>query len=336
MSKLPLLQGGEIESVAVFRALRLGDMLCAVPALRALRGALPRARIVLVGLPWAQQFADRFSHYIDEFIAFPGHADLPEQPVQHALLSDFYTAMREQGFSLGLQLHGSGDISNGIVQRFAPRLRAGFATRDGADAGELCCTFAYPDHGPEPLRLLQLVTLLGAPPLGTALEFPLHQADREELAGSGVAAGLLAGRYICIHPGAGQRDKCWPPQRFAEVADRLADAFDVDIVLTGSAAEADLTAAVARHMRTPAHDTAAASLSIGAMAALMQGARLLLCNDTGVSHIAAGLGLKSVVVFSKADIRRWAPLDGQLHRCIDDPHGEHADAVLSLARSLLA
>jgi ADP-heptose:LPS heptosyltransferase len=138
-----------------------------------------------------------------------------------------------------------------------------------------------------------------------------------------------------VHPGARKRDKCWPAQRFAEVADRLAAEFGVDVVLTGSADEADLANEVASHMQAPAVN-AAAPISIGAMAVLMKNARLLVCNDTGVSHIAAGLRLKSVVIFSKADIARWAPLDREQHRCIWDPDAQRSGAVLQHARALLA
>ena len=329
----PLLRQAPMRRVAVFRALQLGDMLCAVPALRALRTALPDAHITLVGLPWAAQFAGRFAAYVDAFHAFPGHEKFPEQSPDAAALPPFYRAMQEADFDLALQLHGSGEISNGIVRRFGARHAAGYV--GAADDYDARCWFPYPGHGPEPLRLLNLLTLLGAPPAGTQLEFPLHAQDWDELRAGGLAASLVPGSYFCIHPGARFRDKCWPPQRFAAVADSLAQEFGLKTVITGSAQEADLADAVAAHMRTPALH-AAAPLSIGAMAALMSGARLLICNDTGVSHIAAGLRLKSVVVFSKADIDRWAPLDLTLHRCIADPLAAKGDEVLEQARMLLA
>jgi ADP-heptose:LPS heptosyltransferase len=336
-----LLAREDIASVAVFRALHLGDMLCAMPALQALRSALPQANITLVGLPWAVQLAKRYSACIDEFIAFPGHAGLPEQPqpLSDECVDDFYARMKGLRFSLALQLHGSGIVSNGIVAGFGARLQAGFVPADGPWPPDMY-TLPYPDSGPEPLRLLKLMRWLGAqvgdPARNFPLNFPLTRQDCDELLLSGAAAGLQPGRYVCIHPGARTRDKCWPAQRFAEVADHIAADFGLRVVLTGGPGEADLTAAVAARMRAPAIDTAARPLSIGAMAALMDGARLLVCNDTGVSHIAAGLRLPSVVIFSLADMSRWAPLDHRLHRCIRDPLGDQAKLALSHARELLA
>jgi ADP-heptose:LPS heptosyltransferase len=334
MHRRPLLQRLDPSSVVVFRALQLGDMLCAVPALRALRGAMPRAHIALIGLPWAQQFADRFSGYIDEFIPFPGHPLLPEQPVRHEGLARFYTSLCAREFGLAIQLHGSGDITNDIVSGFGARAIAGYCRGEPAPR-DRAILLPYPETGAEPERLLRLMETLGAEPAGLDLEFPLSPEDENELDTSGVLKKLDGTDYFCIHPGARQREKCWPPQRFAEVGDRLAAEFGLTPVLTGSASEADLTAEVAAHMHRKPVD-AAAPISIGAMAALMRKARLLLCNDTGVSHIAAGLKLKSVVVFSKADIARWAPLDRHSHRCIWDPDAQRASVVLQHARALLS
>lgn len=329
----PCLHRRQAGSLAIFRALQLGDMLCAVPALRAIRAALPHTHIALVGLPWAVQFADRFPDYIDDFVAFPGHHSLPEQPVRTDEVAAFYSAMQSRRFDLALQMHGSGEVTNVIVQSFGARCVAGFGM-PVRHTGRDDCFFPYPDSGPEPLRLLDLTERLGAPAVGTHLEFPITDADERELAKSGVAVGLTPGSYLCVHPGARWLDKCWPAELFARVADQLSAEFGLTVVLTGSAKEAELTAAVARHMRRPVVD-AAVPLSIGAMAALMSRARLLLCNDTGVSHIAAGLRLRSVVVFSKADIRRWAPLDQERHRCLWDPEGARTAEVLAQARALL-
>jgi ADP-heptose:LPS heptosyltransferase len=334
MQRRPLLRRLDMSSIVIFRALQLGDMLCAVPALRALRSTAPRAHIALVGLPWAQQFADRFSGYIDEFIPFPGHPLLPEQPVQQEALARFYTSLCAREFGLALQMHGSGDVTNDIVSGFGAKALAGYC-RGEPLIRDRTVLLPYPETGAEPERLLRLVEELGAQPAGLQLEFPLSPKDEEELDASGLAKDLHDTPYFCIHPGARKRDKCWPPRQFAEVGDRLAAEFGLVPVLTGSASEADLTAEVAAHMHHKPVN-AAAPISIGAMAVLMLKAKLLLCNDTGVSHIAAGLKLKSVVVFSKADIARWAPLDRHSHRCIWDPDAQRAAVVLQHARALLS
>lgn len=330
-------RGRAIRSIVVFRALQLGDMLCAVPTLRALRLGFPRARITLVGLPWAEQFAARFHRYVDVFAAFPGHPDLPEQPVRGEAADGFFENMRACRFDLAVQLHGNGLVSNSIVEALGAAHSVGFRPADEASDGAAANALnyiAYPTVGHEAVRLLALAQHLGLPDAGMRLEFPLHEADYAELDASGLEPGLTPGAYICVHPGARSRDKCWPAQHFAEVADRLADETGLAVVLTGSEKERDMTAAVAARMRHTPVD-AAAPISIGAMAALMSRARLLICNDTGVSHIADGLGLPSVVIFSRSEMARWAPIDTSLHASIWDPEGRSVSAVLQHARRLL-
>jgi ADP-heptose:LPS heptosyltransferase len=86
-------------------------------------------------------------------------------------------------------------------------------------------------------------------------------------------------------------------------------------VLTGTDEERPLVEAVSKHMEA-AYVDACGRLTLGALGVLLTRARLVLSNDTGVSHLAAALGEPSVVVFSGSDRARWAPLDGELHRAV--------------------
>lgn len=305
-----------VRRIAVFRALQLGDMLCAVPALRALRVACPQAEITLISLPWAASFAKRFSRYVDAFVAFPGMEGFPEQAPQPGALPAFIRAMREQQFDLALQIHGSGSLSNPLVASFGAARMAGFHP-PGVTPADRASFIEWDDEQNEVLRFLDLLEKLGVPACSSQLEFPLTAADYADLES---AAPALAerGDYLCIHPGARMPSRRWPAARFAEVA-TLAARQGLQVVVTGSADEADLVQAVLAGI-DPALRSRVLDLggrtSLGGMAALVAGARLLVCNDTGVSHIAAAVATPSVVVCSGANPRRWAPLDTVRHRVL--------------------
>lgn len=324
---------GDIDRILVFRALQVGDLLCAVPALRALRTTFPAARITLAGLRWAGQLTARFPHYLDDFLPFPGHRSLPEQPPDDVACAGFIEAVRAQQFDLALQWHGSGELSNPIVRQFGARLTAG-ATRDPLRDGP--GFIAYPESGHESERLLSLAAACGGQASDTTPEFPLLSSDWAELEGSGLPRRLAGRSWACLHAGARDPARRWPAACFAAVGDALARE-GLAIVLTGSEAEHELAGTVAARMTMPAIN-AALPLSLGAMAALMQGASLVICNDTGASHIAAGLRVPSVVVFTRDDpahLSRWAPVDRARHHCVADEAGTAVGAVLAEARGLL-
>ncbi|MBO0700716.1 MAG: glycosyltransferase family 9 protein, partial [Zavarzinella sp.] len=237
--------------VAVFRALKLGDLLVAVPAFRSLRAALPTAEITLVGLPWAREFVARFPEYLDHFAEFPGYPGLPEREPQLSRLPGFLGEVRAARFDLAIQLHGSGPIVNPVVLQFRARRTAGFYL-----PGDICPDpdwfVPWPDTGLELRRLLALTTFLGAPARGESLEFPVRDEDERA---AGVALRPHPGPYVCVHPGASIPERRWPAEHFAAVADTLATR-GFSVVLTGTAAEAGLTAEVAGRMAAPAIDVA--------------------------------------------------------------------------------
>ncbi|QEH34771.1 Lipopolysaccharide core heptosyltransferase RfaQ [Aquisphaera giovannonii] len=319
--------------MAILRALKLGDMLCAVPALRAIRSAFPAAEVVLVGLPWASEFVARYPAYLDGFREFPGYPGLPEREPDLARLPGFLGEMRAERFDLAIQMHGSGRISNAVVAEFGARITAGFY-----EPGIMCpdpATFLpFPERGLELRRLLQLTAHLGIPPDGEALEFPLSEAERSGAAALAHSIGIGSRDFVCIHGGASVPERRWPVDRFAEVADAMAGR-GLEVVLTGSGAEVGITGAIARAMRAPAIDLAGRT-PLGTLAAILERARLLVCNDTGVSHLADALGLPSVVISTGDNPDRWAPADRIRHRVLCRNSGVPAAEVLREALDLLS
>jgi len=308
----PTGSSGQPARIAVFRALQLGDMLCAVPALRALRHAFPRAHVTLVGLPGARDFVRRFDRYIDELLEFPGTTDFPEQAPREHDLPAFYRHAQARRFDVALQLHGSGRHSNAVVRNLGARRWAGFVpTRAEAVPGS---RMVWPDHLAEPLRYLALLRYLGIPAFDSSLELPV--TPPEEAAAQALLRheGLDPRRTVLMHPGARLPSRRWPTERFAQVAAALG-AQGWQVALTGTDDEAALAAAVWRGcaMR-PAN--LCGRTSLGELAALASRCRLVICNDTGMSHVAAAVGTPSVVIASGSDARRWAPLDGSRHAVI--------------------
>ena len=322
-----------VQRVAIVRALPgLGDLLCVIPAWRALRAALPHAQITLIGLPSMRWIAARFPHYIDEVVALPGFPGLPEQPPAVDQLPAFFAAMQARQFDLAIQMHGSGTITNPLTMLLGAQATAGLYM-PGHYRPDAERFLPSPAHEHEVRRNLQLSEHLGMLGQGEHSEWPVLDADRQVLHAIEVVRDLKPHRYVCVHAGASTPARRWSPEHFATVADALA-AHGLQIVLTGVAAEADAVAAVARAMRAPSINLAGRT-ELGSLGALLGDARLVVCNDTGVSHLAAALAVPSVVIFLEDARRQWAPLDHGRHRSLYNPNGVPVDAVLRHAHGLL-
>jgi ADP-heptose:LPS heptosyltransferase len=322
--------------IAVVRALPgLGDFLCAVPALRALRSAFPVAHITFVGLPSARALVHRFNAYLDDWLEFPGFLGIPEVPFVPEQTALFLNRVQSFRFDLVLQLHGNGSCINPFILQFGAKLNAVFFP------AEQHCPIRngflpYPEQQPEIWRLLYLLKFLNIPLQGAHLEFPLKIPDWQTWSVLVETYGLNPGNYVCIHPGASVGDKRWLPSHFAQVADCLS-AQGWQIVLTGVESELLLTSTVANTMRFPAVNLAGQT-RLGTLAMLLKNARLLICNDTGVSHLADALQTNSVVIFSNSDPQRWGPLDRHKHRVVGEgiqAHHPTPAIVLQAALELL-
>lgn len=266
--------------IAVLRPLGLGDLLLAVPALRALDAAFPQASIVLVALPWARTFVARFRRYVDAFVEFPGFPGMRDRAPDLARLPLFFDAMRAGGFDLVIQMHGAGELANPLAVLMGAKHTAGYL-RPGRFNPDPSRYLAWRDHEPEGRRWLRLLEHLGVPSQGEALEFPLEARDYREV------GALDFGRYALLHPGSREGAPRWTAPRFAQVADRFARE-GLRVVLTGTAAEGAFAREIRRAMREPAADLTGRT-SLGGLGVLVQGATLVVSGSAAVSHIAAAM-----------------------------------------------
>jgi ADP-heptose:LPS heptosyltransferase len=322
MTKLSTLQP---KKIAIFRALQIGDMLCAMPALKALRHACPDAHVTLIGLPWAESLVRRFGQYLDDFIPFPGYPGLPEQTWQPEQIPGWMQTVIGRRFDLLLQMHGNGAIVNPLVAALGAGAVAGFY-----EPGRYCHDPAlytpYPEEGSEVRRLLTLAEFLGAPSQGEALEFPVTAGEEQNYEALCHHYSLQPKRYVCVHPGARDTRRWWSADHFARAADDVADK-GFTVVLTGTQGEGETVRSVATAMRNPSVNLAGKT-DLGTLAVLVRNARMILSNDTGVSHVAAAVRTPSVVIFLASDPGRWAPLDRHRHQVILPHESEQLDYVL--------
>ena len=321
-----LLPSEEIKKIIVFRALQLGDWLCAVPAIRALRHAYPDAEITLCGLLWSTLLVERFPVYFDRFIHFPGYPGLPEQAFDPRTFPGFLEEVQGRQFDLALQLQGNGSVVNAMVELFGARYTAGYYFQ-GHYYPDNGLFMEYPNGGSEIERHLKLMNHLGIPSQGNHLEFPITEKDQQEFAE--LDLDIQAGNYVCIHPGSRGSWRQWPTEYFAALADYSYESGYIPVI-TGTKDELAITAAVVKQMKhSPV--LAAGKTSLGAAALLIKNARALVSNCTGVSHMAAAFETQSIVISMDGEPERWAPVNRNVHYVIDwlkTPDFELAEAQL--------
>jgi ADP-heptose:LPS heptosyltransferase len=262
----------------------MGDLLTAVPALRALARHYPADQRSGAGVYVA---AERWLHDLVGLI--PG--------VRGALEVHGLTPVRPPRAPVVVNLHGSGPQSHRALLALKPTRLVAYRHPQVWPNGPAWC----PDEN-ERARWCRLLRWAGMPaePAHVGIERPAIPA---------ATAGA-----VVLHLGAGSPERRWPPERFAQIA---AAVRDHPVVLTGYG-DTDQRAARAVRRATGLDPTAdlTGQLDVVGLAALVAAARLVVSGDTGVAHLAAAYGVPSVTIFGPASPRRWGPPARPRHRVL--------------------
>jgi ADP-heptose:LPS heptosyltransferase len=237
----------------------------------------------------------------------PGIGAEPDADVDTASVQAFMRAMREEEFDLAFQLYGGGRYSNPFIKRLGARLTIGLKA---ADAEPLDRWLPYGQPQNKRLQFLEVAALAGADTLRLGRELQVTDCDRREAAG--VLRLIQPKPLIVLQPGASDARRRWSAQRYAAVADALAQEGAL-IAVNGTGDEAALVREVIGRMDHAALDLAG-KLSLPGLCGLLERASLLLSNDTGPLHLALAIGTPCVGIYWLMNLYESAPLRQERHR----------------------
>lgn len=341
--------------VCVFRIGNVGDIACALPALRAVRLAYPNARLTLLsspGLKGMPSAADVLAGatWVDEIRLY--HAeDIDTLAKRMALLRE----LRARHFDVWI------DLPNDLTP-IARQLRdMAFARLAGAKwaRGWRINTIrwaaqAQSEHLRFPNevdRLLGIVRDAGFALQDVEFEFPRPHETTLRVDDLLRSAGLSSDRLVAIAPGAKRSTNRWLPERFAAVG-RLLVARGYAVVLIGEKPEADLCRKLAADIGGRSHSFAG-DLTIGESSEVLRRCELAVCLDSGAQHLACAVGTACLSLFSFWQMRgKWHPYGNgnvvlqkwvQCHTCMQEecPNGNRCmkaietDDVVNCALDML-
>jgi len=306
---------------------QLGDMLCAVPLLRALRDRFPSASIVLMASPVNYDVMVHL-RYVDRVINFDKREFLRNGVCGIGNLVRFIRTLRAENFDLAIVPSTvSMSFTSDLLARLSgARTRIGANSLDGRENIAACC-FNLPvelDWRTTPTRHQTLRNFDVARPLGLRtpdlrLEMTLNPLELEE-------ANLLRqkkvehGKKIVVyHPGAGKVPNRWDPRRFASVVNTLATARGVCTFISWGPMDDEPVKEMLRHVAVPYK--LIKGRPIRAVAVYLSVADLVITNDTGIMHVAAAVGAPVLALFGPTDPAQWAPIGAQ-HRFLRGERGD--------------
>jgi ADP-heptose:LPS heptosyltransferase len=324
----------------VLRALGLGDLLTAVPALRALAAAFPDHRRVLAAPVALAPVVELLGGAIDELVDLPAHVggDRGTRP------DPAHAALLPARPAVAVNLHGRGPHSTRLLAATgpgrliafdlpaagieSPRVDEPARLDDPARAGRARAVPPprWRDGEREVVRWCRLLRANGIPADPGALDHPRPRPPIPAL------ATVLADATL-LHPGAASPARRWPLERWVAVA-RAERSGGRCVVVSGSAAERPLAVELAHGAGLRRAAVLAGRTDLRQLLRLVAHAGRVVCGDTGVAHLATAFGTPSVVLFGPTSPAVWGPPPerGQ-HRVLwagrsGDPHAERPDPGL--------
>ncbi len=266
--------------ILVIRGGAIGDFILTLPALTALRRQFPEAHLEVLGYPHIAQLA-RAGGLVDRV-----------QPIEARALAGFFARGGELSVSLAEYFAGFHLI---ISYLYDPdRI---FQTNVAGCTG---AQFIVAPHRPDETRRLH------------ATEVYLQPLERLTIFNADPMPRLLLGspattrHQLALHPGSGSERKNWPEANWVQLIERLLNDTDFNLLLVGGEAEGERLQRLAAAL-PPTRCIVAKSLPLVELAQRLQTCAGFVGHDSGITHLAAALGLPCVVLWADTVEEIWRP-----------------------------
>ena len=272
----------------------IGDAVMSEPLLARL--AARGEQLTVAALPWVATV----------YRAMPQVAEVIELPFAHGRLD--WAARRRLARELRGRFEAAYVLPNSIKSALIPWL-AGIPRRIGyqGEGRVLLLNQRLPNSPGRPPMVAFYAALSGEP--AREGERPRLAFDAPQLDAAARAAGVERGAYWAFAPGAEYGPaKCWPADRYAELARTLYQKHGLPVLLLGSAKEAPLCEQIAAQSTGACRVLAGKTSLIDAMA-LIAAARGVVSNDSGLMHVAAAFGVPQAAVFGSTSPEHTPPLN---------------------------
>lgn len=285
----------------------LGDVLMCTPAMAAVRAALPGAHLTLLTSPAAAGLLPHLPE-LDQVIPFEapwvrGPVEAVTGHAERALLRHLRRARFDAALIFSTCTQSA--LPAALLCRLAGiplRLAHSREPAYGLLSDRLPESDVLgPDMRHEVQRQLDLVASVGFEARDARLRFTRQPADDERMRQRLEALGLGAGQaYVLLHPGATAPSRRYPSEAFAAAMAQLRASAPAGLALVvcAGAGESSLLAPLREPVPGWAPLVVSEPLSIGELAALVAGARVLVANNSGPVHLAAALGTPVVDVYA--------------------------------------
>ncbi len=298
-----------VKNIIIFRTGNIGDAVCAIPSILAVKRNFPKARVTLlsspgqIGLPGAKDIFIK-EEYVNELIIYYKQ-DIKGIKGKRKLVRQ----LRKYKFDLFIELPQNmarfRDLVRNII--FAKLLGVKYAFGFQIDNIKIF-PHAQSIYASVPNEVDRLLGVLVKEGLGLGAPVnTLFVPEADKIKIKEFISSLPNDKFVIIHPHAKRQTNLWPPERFAEVAQCILKDHNMLVLITGGAQDADRAQALKDIIGDRALNCAG-NFNILQTAELLKYSRLLISNDTGVVHIAALLNIPVVGIYSSWQIRgRWYP-----------------------------